>query len=418
MQLHNYASNHAKTFGAILLFICVFIIIVLRRPDIILNAQPWAEDGTLWMANIYNDSLLTSLISSENGYFQTISRLAYGIGLFFGISNAALISNIIAISIRCFFVLFLLSDRMRLIDIFYRIAVVIYFIFMPNLAEGYVNITNAQWYLALYLLSVIIADSPDTKLWKVHDFAVLILSALSGPFIVFIAVCQALKRISQHGSILEALKKMDAFDIIIGICTCIQTVAILSSFSSERSSAPLGSSIGLLANIISYRIIGGTFFANDSIITIGQQNILNLVLFFVLSFTVVVLFIRFGWRVRVAILFPLLLISFALAKPMMSTEGPQWPLFLSGGGERYFFITNFAFFCMIVFIISRIKAGKFIIGILIVAMIPSFISYFRIAAMPEVGYRRDIATFKSLPSGETMDIRINPPGWKMTLIKK
>ena len=132
MQLHNYASNHAKTFGAILLFICVFIIIVLRRPDIILNAQPWAEDGTLWMANIYNDSLLTSLISSENGYFQTISRLAYGIGLFFGINNAALISNIIAISIRCFFVLFLLSDRMRLIDIFYRIAVVIYFIFMPN----------------------------------------------------------------------------------------------------------------------------------------------------------------------------------------------------------------------------------------------------------------------------------------------
>lgn len=42
---------------------------------------------------------------------------------------------------------------------------------------------------------------------EIHDFAVLIISALSGPFIVFIAVCQALKRISQHGSILEALKK-------------------------------------------------------------------------------------------------------------------------------------------------------------------------------------------------------------------
>lgn len=160
--MHRIMRRHLERYY----FICVFIIIVMRRPDIILNAQPWAEDGTLWMANIYNDSLLTSLISSENGYFQTISRLTYGIGLFFGISNAALISNIIAISIRCFFVLFLLSDRIRLIDIFYRIAVVIYFIFMPNLAKGYVNITNAQWYLALYLLSVIIADSPDTKLWK------------------------------------------------------------------------------------------------------------------------------------------------------------------------------------------------------------------------------------------------------------
>ncbi|MGE1562061.1 hypothetical protein [Pantoea septica] len=128
------------------LIILAFIVLVLRRPDIVTHAQPWAEDGRVWMAGIYNNGFWSSLFLPQNGYFQTISRLTYGIALWFGLSKAALVANIIAILIRCFFVGFLLSNRMNFIDIKYRIAVALYFILMPNVSEGFINITNVRWY--------------------------------------------------------------------------------------------------------------------------------------------------------------------------------------------------------------------------------------------------------------------------------
>ncbi|MDU5780286.1 MAG: hypothetical protein E6Z83_05720 [Pantoea sp.] len=122
-----------------------FVLLVLRRPDIVTHAQPWAEDGRVWMAGIYNNGFWSSLFLPQNGYFQTISRITYGVALWFGLSHAALVANILAILIRCFFVGLVLSSRMNFIGIWYRMALVIYFIFMPNVAEGFVNITNVRW---------------------------------------------------------------------------------------------------------------------------------------------------------------------------------------------------------------------------------------------------------------------------------
>ncbi|WP_174580896.1 hypothetical protein [Pantoea latae] len=123
-----------------------FVLLVLRRPDIITHAQPWAEDGKIWMAGIYNDGFWSSLLLPQNGYYQTISRIAYGVSLAFGLEHAALGANLIALLIRCCFVGFLLSSRMNYIPVAYRLAAAAYFVLMPNLSEGFVNITNLRWY--------------------------------------------------------------------------------------------------------------------------------------------------------------------------------------------------------------------------------------------------------------------------------
>lgn len=122
-----------------------FLLLILRRPDIVTHAQPWAEDGRVWMAGIYNNGFWSSLFLPQNGYFQTISRITYGIALWFGLSKAALAANVIAIIIRCCFIGLILSRRMDFIELKYRAAVVLYFILMPNVAEGFVNITNVRW---------------------------------------------------------------------------------------------------------------------------------------------------------------------------------------------------------------------------------------------------------------------------------
>lgn len=123
-----------------------FILLILRRPDIVTHAQPWAEDGKIWMAGIYNDGFWASLFLPQNGYYQTISRLSYGVSLAFGLEHAALGANIIALLIRCCFVGFVLSSRMSFIPVAYRLVATAYFILMPNQSEGSVNITNLRWY--------------------------------------------------------------------------------------------------------------------------------------------------------------------------------------------------------------------------------------------------------------------------------
>lgn len=402
------------------LFSVIFFVIASRRPDIIFNAQPWAEDGKIWIENIYNNGFWSSVLLPQNGYYQTISRLTYGVALLFGISKAALISNIIAISIRCFFVMFVLSERLSIIKIQYRIAAVIYFLLMPNLSEGYVNITNVHWYLSLYLMAILISDDANSKSWKLHDFTILIISSLSGPFVVFIAPCLILKRIAQRGGIVGAIKKINSFDVVMALCCLVQVVAILASSDAGRSAAPLGASFTLLSSIIAYRVVGGTFFPNDYIHPMAQHTTLNVAVFSLLALALIYLFIKSCWRTRSAIIFPVLMIGFALAKPMMSLDQPQWPTFLiPGGGERYFFITNFSFYCLLLCLISRFWNRSISpLMLMVIVTMPLMIRGYIMPPMAEVGYKDDVMKFIKMNPGESMPIHINPPGWEMNLLKK
>lgn len=418
MIVNDELKSTKSIYFFVLFFCLVFLLIAARRPDIIKNAQPWAEDGLIWLQSINNNGFWSSLFLPQNGYYQTISRLVYGFSLLFGIKNAALIASVMAISIRCFMVLFLLSNRMRFCDFLYRIPIAIYFIFMPNVTEGYVNITNAHWYLSMYFMMVLVADKPDTRLWKIHDLLILIISSLSGPFVAFFAPCLFIKRYSERGGVIKAIKGIDFFDVVMILCVIIQVVAIIFSSTSDRSSAPLGASIALLADIISYRVVCGTFLDSAYINPIINAKFFNLVIFSMLLISVLFFFVRSGWRFKVLALFPILMIGFALAKPMISMTDPQWPLFLVAG-ERYFIVTNLFFFSFVVFIFSKLgKLSEIAILLLSIAMLPFYIQYFNIPPLADVGYKESIDKFIMLNKGDTMDININPPGWAMHLIKR
>lgn len=402
------------------IMIATFVLIILRRPDIITNAQPWAEDGHVWLAGIYNDGFWSSVILPLNGYYQTISRVTYGIALTFGIQNAALVANIIAILIRCCFVGFILSGRMNFLDLKFRLAAAVYFIFMPNVAEGYVNITNAHWYLSMYLLAVVMAKEPETKSEKAHDLFLVFLSGLSGPFVVFIAPCLLIKRWYQRGGILNAIKGINLFDICMSICCLIQVVTILGSSNVARATAPLGYSFGLLADIVSGRIIFGSFLAFDDARNMAAHGNINIALFVTLCAVLIVAFLKSGWRVKSLILFPVLMIGFALAKPVIANDQPQWPLvFNTESGERYFYVTNIALACLALGLISKIgHYSKYVLFAGFVAFISLTPHYFKIPGFPDVGYKSDVEKLQALRKGEQIKIRILPPGWTMDLIKK
>lgn len=397
-----------------------FMLLILRRPDIVTHAQPWAEDGRVWMAGIYNNGFWSSLFLPQNGYFQTISRLTYGIALWFGLSKAALVANVIAILIRCCFVGLLLSRRMNFIELKYRFAIALYFILMPNVAEGFVNITNIHWYLSVYLLAVVMAKDAESFGETIHDFIILVISGLSGPFVVFIAPCLIIKRAYTRGGIFNAIKGINLFDASMAVCCLIQLWAILTTSGSTRIDAPLGYSFGLLADIISCRMIYGSFLPFSMAREVAAHGNVNIVLFIALCIGLIFAFFKYGWRVKCLILFPLLMIGFALKSPVIAIGQTQWPLiYNTASGERYFYVTNIALACLAISLVSSFS--KFRLSALSAGMLIFLVFvpiHFRLPALPESGYYQDVKEFDDKNSGDVVLIRILPPGWDMKLIKK
>jgi hypothetical protein len=372
------------------------------------------------MAGIYNYGFWHSLALPQNGYYQTISRVTYGIALGFGLLNAPLVANIIAILIRCFFVSFILSRRMNFIEFKYRLVIAAYIILMPNVAEGFVNITNAHWYLSMYLMAVVMAKDAGTTSEKLHDFSVLIISGLSGPFVVFIAPCLIIKRVYTRGGLTEAIRGINMFDICMVCCCIIQVTAIMVTSESTRPNAPLGYSFGLLANIVSCRIIYGSFLPFEIAKNIATNSSINLVVFVVLCVFLTVAFIKFGWRIKSLVLFPVLMIGFALARPVVALDQPQWPIiFNTEGVERYFYVTNVAIACLVISLTSIVPKHKSaILSAIVIALVLPLSMGYRLPALPESGYAQDVKAFETKNTGDIGSIRILPPGWTMSLIKK
>jgi hypothetical protein len=272
----------------------------------------------------------------------------------------------------------------------------------------------------MYLLAVVIAKDAESLSGKVHDFIVLVISGLSGPFVVFIAPCLIIKRVSTKGGVLNAVKRINSFDVTMAICCLIQLWAILTTSGASRIDAPLGYSFGLLSDIVSCRIIYGSFLPFNMAREMASHGNINVGLFVILCAGLIFAFFKYGWRVRCLILFPLLMIGFALKSPVIAIGQPQWPLiFNTESGERYFYVTNIAIACLAISWVSSLRKFKVTtlsLGMLVfLAFVPK---HFRLPALPESGYYQDVRSFDEKPSGESVSIRILPPGWDMKLIKK
>src|SRR5215471_1172458 len=92
------------------IFLASLFILFLRRPDALLNAQFYAEDGARWFADAYHVGW-RCLFLPESGYLQTVSRL---IGLFcqlFPFALVPLVMNLFALFFQILPINILLSER-------------------------------------------------------------------------------------------------------------------------------------------------------------------------------------------------------------------------------------------------------------------------------------------------------------------
>jgi hypothetical protein len=97
------------------LFCACVAIVVLRRPDVVLNPQFWAEDGKIWFAHAHNLGVFHSLLLPQNGYLQTLSRVVAGVAMLVPMQWAPLVFNLAAITVQVLPVMLLNGGRGRVL---------------------------------------------------------------------------------------------------------------------------------------------------------------------------------------------------------------------------------------------------------------------------------------------------------------
>lgn len=216
--------------SAVGIFAIAFLLMVARRPDILLDAKLWAEDGQVWLTQAYASGG-AALFLPHTGYLQTFSRIV------FGFSAAALpleiiplFANIVGLVVRCAIVAFLCSRRFQFLGQV-RFAIALFSIVMPGLGEVHANITNTHWYLGLYLLLLALAPYPTGLRQKLTDGLAIALCGISGPFALFALPAFGLRDLAH--------RRVHFTTLIAIACAGLQLVLIALT-SSSRSLAPLG----------------------------------------------------------------------------------------------------------------------------------------------------------------------------------
>lgn len=394
------------------------VILITRRPDVFFHPQLWAEDGAVFLLQVWNGDVLGSILTPRDGYFQTLPKVTMAFASIFDLNYVAFISVAIATSIRLAFIAFILSSRLNNFDIKLRILFVLYYLLQPNVQEGYINITNTHTYLAIYLLAIIISDEPKNKLSKTHDLIVLALSGVSGPFVALLAPSLALKRLYQHGGLFSALKKINAFDLVFSLCLIIQASSVFFGDFS-RTKTPLGASLPLFFDIFSYKIIFGSFIDLKFANWVFDKQLMNAGLTCILIAAVIHAFIKTGWHSKSIITYIAFSVFVSLYKPVISQSGDQWPLLFSPiVGSRYFIITGMGLFCLVMYYLFYVLKNNIAITLATLSVIFVCLCFsYRMPRLDNVGYSEDVKTYNKASIGEEVTIRINPPGWAVKLIK-
>lgn len=396
-----------------------FLLVFSRRPDAILNAQFWAEDGKVWYADAYNHGAIYSFFTPVAGYYQTISRLVAVFAQGFPLAFVPLIFNLAAILCKITVVNFLLSSRLSRVvpSVAGRILIAFIYIALPHSNETHANLTNAQWHLALLSFLIVVAGPSDKTLWKILDFSIVSISALSGPFCLLLLPVAAIKWAKTRE------KQTIILSVILAVCSAIQLSSLLTT--PRPSGQPLGASFGLFL-----KIVGGHWFV-DSILgdriyarIIGWSLWNEITAFFVSLFgfgLLVFAFIKAKLELRLALIFAFMIVFSALAFPAISSDVPQWSaMWTPGIGSRYWLIPIFCFLVSLLYLAKNaeflpVRYASFFLLVLSLAGIAADWKHPRFT---DLEFQKYAAEFEKAPVGEEVVIPINPEPWEMRLVKK
>jgi len=401
----------------VVVFLIAFLIVCSRRPDAVLNAQFWAEDGMMWYAGAYNLGL-RSVLMQQGSYLHVSTRLVALFSLLFPLSAAPLVTNLCAITVKILPVNVFLSSRFSQIGLRTRLLASFVYLALPNSHEVHANFTAIQWHLALLACVLMLAEPAAAWGWRFFTGVVLVMISLDAA-IVFLLVPLAAalwwKRREPGDATNFALLLPGA---------AIQAFTVLLTWQS-RQVAPNGASFGRLVTILGRQIFLPSLLGLNTVSTTlrGETATLTETIaaamgLAVLSYTL----FRGPLRLKLLILFTFSVLALCLARPLAGTlEREQWDwLCVPGCGNRYYFLPMLAFLASLLWMASQSASPhvmRYFAVVLLLLLPIGIYRDWRYPAYKDYHFREYAEQFEHAPAGTKMIIPINPD-WSMELTKR
>lgn len=405
-----------------LIFAFSFVVLGMRRPDALFNPQFWAEDGSVWYADTYNLGAINTLFLPYAGYLGTFQRLIGAFTQLFPLIWGPLIFNLVAIFIQILPVTLVTSSRFSILipSLYVRLLIALIYLFLPNSAEIHANLTNSQWNLALLAYMVMLAKPSVYLVWRLFDVGIILLSALSGPYAIFLTPIAALLILLRRN---EQWQIFLLFGLLTGALT--QAITIRSQTAPINVHTP---SLGTELNLLS-KIIGGQLFLGSLIGKSGYAWIephVNWLIFAVFAIAGIAAFIyalvKAPLELKLFIIYAASILGSTLLSPLVRGDTIQsfWEAMQSPGlGGRYYFIPRLAFIVTIIWIISKQESNhsKIIAKTVLATILIGIILDFHHPAFNDYKFKECADNFMKAQQGAKVTIPTNPAGWSMQLTK-
>ncbi len=392
------------------------VVLFLRKPDILFKPQFWAEDGTVFFQQAYEQGFLRTLLTPYAGYLHTLPRLGAGLALLFPLRAAPLGFNLVAFIVQMVPVLYLLSERMGrwIPDRRLRVVAAFLYITVPNSYETCVILVASQWNLALVGLLLLTADPPEGRWGKAGDLLLLVLFSFTGPFSIFLLPCALLNFTRERHGSRRVWFATQAAVVAAGAAT-----QALFIFTGDRTSSLTGSwpPWPELLQILSTHIVFNTLlgmhgsFSYAALLTLPVQ-VAGLALTAALAPFVLRRHHRpLKWLLYLA---GMIILSWLLlpSNPISNWQAP-------GFGPRYFTCASlWLIYCIVLLCAQggRLRPLGVLPALLVLGIaIPGDFSDFR---RPDTRYADQIAVFETLPAEASFYIPTRPEGWSGFVLKK
>jgi hypothetical protein len=400
-----------------IVFSVAFLLVCSRRPDAVLNAQFFAEDGKDWFLDAYNHGL-RSLFIPESGYLHLLHRIIALFAVLLPFALAPLVMNLCAIVVQILPVNLFLTSRFNYIPLKMRLLGSLLYLAIPNAAEIHANVTNVQWHLALMAFLVLLARPASGWEWRIFDGIVLVLTTLSSPIgMVLVPMAAFLwwKR-RQRWSLLT-LALLIPGTLVVGY------IALLTH---DRQVAPNGPTFSRFAAILGRQVFLSSLLGRTTQDWLMQLRYVHLFEWIatVVGLAVLLYALRYGqMELKIFVLFAYAAFALGLARPLAGLPfRPQWEwLCVPGCGNRYYFLPMLAFLACLLWMATRKASPLAIRCFAVVLLLLMPIGIYRDWKYPpfaDLHFPQYADQFEQASPGTTIIIPINPsPDWNMPLTK-
>ena len=395
-------------------------IVFSRRPDAFLRPQLWAEDGAFWFHDAYDFGPWAPLLWPHAGYFETFPRVVSDMALALPLRLLPAWDNSIAAAVQLLPALMVASRRFSQVvpSRWVRLWLALAYLAVPNSYELNVNLTNAQWHLALAAALAALAPALS-KAGKAADTALLAVSGLTGPFALALAI----------PAWISALWYRGRWRIFVAAWVSLFAAVQLASLLTQQRVAgagpvKLGASPARAVHILAGQVVAG--------LLVGQAGygwLLHQAWWPTAAYGVVGLAVLAGAycmakapvELRLFVLFAGCILGGALLSPA-GAGLPAWVRLAEAGyGPRYWLIPMLALAACLTWMAGRERVwfARIFAAAAIATMIGTGMRLdWQYPPMPNLHFPRYAAAFERARPGQVVRIPILlPPYWTMELTK-